>query len=635
MRSSAIIDRIAALLERAAPFDRLSPEERRWLLRDVLVEYFEPDEVILEQGRTVHGFLYVVESGFVRVLDRDTQRLVNECGEGDVFGSHGLIQGGPLPYEARAVEPTVCVMLQAEHFRRLYAEHGDFAAFFDSDLSRYARTRKVPVDASSARLLFGTRLGELVHREPLACGPDTTAREAARLMRREFESSVIVKQDGEVVGILSDADLRNNLVAEAAPTETPVEKIMSRHVLTLRADAPVFKALMEMMNHRAGHVVVVGDGTRPLGVVTDQDIARTQGSSPLFVIERIEMAGTVAELARIRADAVGLLINLDRQGVSPEDLISINTEVNDRLISRALRLVETELREGLPETGVDLPWAWMSLGSEGRGEMSVLTDQDNALIYADPATPEEAEKAELWFGSLAERANLALAEVGFALCKGDVMARNPKWRRSLGDWKRVFRGWILSPEAQTLMEAGIFFDLRGLYGDMALVGRLKATISEALREERRFLPMLANNALSSRPPSSLLSRFVPRRPGGNRDTIDIKRRGLRPLVDIARIFAMQLDYLDSANTIDRLQYATRALPEVARTAENALEAYRYLSEFRFRRHLRAVERGEMPENGVSLSTLNETQRNMLEVAFATVREVQAAVARRYGGDPRL
>ena len=266
--------------------------------------------------------------------------------------------------------------------------------------------------------------------------------------------------------------------------------------------------------------------------------------------------------------------------------------------------------------------------------MGILTDQDNALVYADPSNPEEAERAERWFGALAEHANLALAEVGFTLCKGDIMARNPKWRRPLGDWKETFRGWILEPEARALMEAGIFFDLRGIHGDMSLVRDLKSEISGTLQEERRFLPMLAANALTGRPPpSSLLRRLVAGFSGG-RDAFDIKRHGLRPLVDVARVFAMQLRYLDSASTSDRLQHATRALPEMAVAAENALEAYRYLSQFRFSRHLRAVQRGEMPDNNVGLSSLNATQQNMLEAAFSTVSDVQSAVARRYGVDPR-
>lgn len=582
MGSSAIVDRIMALLERAVPFDRLRAEERRQLLCEVLVEYFEPDEVILEQGRTTHEFLYIVESGFVRLLDPQTQRLVGECGEGRAFGGHGLVEGGALPYEARTIEPTVCMLLRAGRFRELYSAHKGFAAFFDSDLSRY-RTRQLPLDASSARLLFGTRLGDLVHRQPVVCDPDTTAREAATTMHRESVDAAVVVRDGRVVGILTDTELRDELVVEAAPVETPVGQLMSEHVVRLQADAPVFEALMAMMRERAYHVVItdgLGSEAPLLGVVSDKDVSRAQGHSPAFVLERTEKADSVAELARIRGETTGLILSLERRGVRPRDLIAINTEVNDRLMVRALGLVEAELAENSPGLRVDLPWAWLSLGSEGRGKMGLLTDQDNALVYADPSNPEEAEKAERWFRKLAEKANLVLAECGFALCEGDVMARNPNWRGPLGRWKETFRRWILEPEARTLIEAAVFFDLRCLYGEPALVEELKASIEQALRQESRFLPLLAHNALADHSSPSFLRSMV-ERIGGRSDALNIKRRGITPLVNIARLFAMQLRYLDSTNTLDRFRHAAKALPEMSKTAEQASDAYNQLVELRF------------------------------------------------------
>lgn len=633
MRSSAIIDRVTALLERTAPFDRFSPETRQQMLGSMLIEYFAADEVILEQGRTGHEFLYIVESGFVRLLDTDTQLLVDECREGSVFGGYGLVRRGALPYEARAIEPTVCILLRAEHFQKLYAAHEDFAGFFDGELSRYTRTRQLPLDASSARLLFGTRLGDLIHRPPLVCDPGRSAREAAQMMRRESADSVVVVKNGEVVGILSDIDLRNKLVAEAASAEAPVGRLMSERVIQLRTNDLVFDALMAMMHERAYHVVVIdeyGSETQPLGVISDQDISRAQGHSPAFMLERAERAGTVAELSHIRNDATELLLRLRRQGVQPRGLTAINTEINDRLMTRVLGLVESELREASPEVYVELPWVWLSLGSEGRGEMGLGTDQDNALVYADPSTAVEAERAEQWFRMLAERANLALAECGFSLCKGGIMARNPKWRQPLGVWTETFRRWILEPEAHALMEAGIFFDLRGLYGEMSLVKELKGAIKGALQDERRFLPLLARNALVSRPPTSLFHRFAVERLGENRHTFDIKQRGIRPLVDVARLFAMQLCYLDSANTFDRLQHASRTMPEMSKAAEDATEAYGYLIELRFDRQLLAIECREEPNNRVNPYRLNETQQGALEAVFSTIKDVQDTVAHRYG-----
>ncbi len=643
MKDSVVAGRIMELLDNAPAFDRLPGEVRRRLLGETHLRYYEPGEVILEQGRTEHDYLYMIESGFVRLTDATTGRLVEEYGEGEMFGNYALMEGGELPYEARAVEPTVCLLLGADRFRELYEEYEPFPAFFEKDIRGYAPDEVDPFDAASvsgAQLLFGTQLKDIVSRAPVVCTPRATAREAAEAMREQVANSIVVLDGDRVVGILSDAALRSRIVAEAASPETPVEEVMSGHVLRLEGEAQVFRALMEMMQHRAGHVVVSegpGDapGSRILGVISDQDISRAQGHSPAFMSDRIDSARSIAELSGLRAEADKLLLGLDRQGVKPADLIAINTELNDRLMRRIVERVEEELSEQSPEEKVDLAWAWLSLGSEGRGEMGLVTDQDNALIYVDPTDENEAERAELWFRRLSERANAALADCGFALCKGGIMARNPKWRQPLSEWKKTFRAWILSPEQQQLMQASTFFDLRGLYGDLSLVEDLKTSIRDALENERRFLPFLAREALANRPPLSFFRRFVVERSGEYRHTFNIKRRGLRPLVDAARIISIQLGYLESANTVLRMENAAAELPQFSKTMEDALDAYHYLAELRMSHHLSALKAGEEPTNQINPSALTGTQQSMLKVVFSTVQEVQDAVARRYGLDPRL
>jgi CBS domain-containing protein len=637
MENSIVADRIFSLLGSTPAFDRLPEDERRRLLGKVNLRYFGPDEVILEQGTTAHKFLYIIESGYVRLAEKESGRLVDEYGEGDIFGNYGLMTGGPLPFEVRIVEPTVCVLIGAEDFRELYDKHEEFAAFFDKDLRDSAEDGGPGFDASGSRLLFGTTIGELVGRGPVLCPPRATAREAAQSMRDENADSVIIMEDERVLGILTDIDLRNKIVAEGAPPETPVEDLMHRNALRLAADAPVFQALMEMMQYQTYHVVVSESaaGSNVLGVISDKDISRAQGNSPAFMTERVEQTNSPEDLYGIRGEIDKLLIGLERQGVKPKDLVTINTELNDHLMKRLVGLVEAEMREENPELYVDLPWAWLSLGSEGRGEMSLLTDQDNALLYADPAYDEEAERAEEWFRALAWRTNEVLAEAGFALCEGDIMARNPKWRQSLSGWKETFRGWILTPDADVLVLASTFFDLRGLYGEMSLVDELKSSIFQTLEKERRFLPFMVQNALGNRPPLSFFRRFVLERSGEYRHTFNIKRRGLRPLVDAARIFAIELRYLDSANTVDRFEHIAKEMPGMASTVEDALDAYNYLDERRFIHHLRTIEREEKLNNQINPSDLNNTQQNMLKVVFATVQEVQEALARRYGINTRL
>ncbi len=638
MKNSVVLDRISDLLRSSPAFDRLSEEVRGRLLGEISLRYYGPEEVILEQGTTAHDYLYVIESGSVRLMEKESGRLVDEYGEKDIFGNYGLMNGGRLPYEARATEPTVCVLLNAKDFRKLYENHQDFAAFFDKDLKNYDSDGGSGLDASGSRLLFGTTLGELIGRGPVICSPKATAREVAQSMRDENADSVVVTEDDGVLGILTDIDLRNKIVADGVPLETLVEDLMHRNALRLDADEPVFQALMDMMQQQTYHVVVSegkGQKSKLLGVISDKDISRAQGNSPAFMTERVEQTNSPEDLYGIRGEIDKLLIRLERQGVKPKDLVTINTGLNDHLMKRLIGLVEKDLQETRPEIRVDLPWAWLSLGSEGRGEMSLLTDQDNALVYADPADEDEAEKAEEWFRTLAKQANEVLARAGFALCEGDIMARNPKLRLPLSEWKKYFRDLISKPEADVLVWASVLFDLRGLYGDMSLVEDLENDILESLEGNRSFLPFMVQNALGSRPPLSFFRRFVLERSGEYRHTFNVKRRGVKPITDAARVLSIQLGYLDSVNTEDRLQHIAQQIPGLKSTAEDALDAYAYLTEMRFMHHLRGIERGDKLDNQINPSDLNNTQQNMLKVVFSTVQDVQDALARRFGMNTRM
>ena len=235
MKNSVVAERIADLLATTPAFDRLPQEDREQLMGRVSMRYYGPEEVILEQGTTRHEYLYIIESGSVRLTEKESGRLVDEYGERDIFGNYGLMNGGQLPFEVRATEPTVCVLLGEKDFRKLYENHGGFAAFFDKELRSHEHDGGSGLDASGSRLLFGTTLGELVGRGPVVCTPQSTAREVAQAMRDENADSVVVTDGDEVLGILSDIDLRNKIVADGVPAETAVEDLMHRNALRLDA----------------------------------------------------------------------------------------------------------------------------------------------------------------------------------------------------------------------------------------------------------------------------------------------------------------------------------------------------------------------------------------------------------------
>ncbi|NQU40741.1 MAG: CBS domain-containing protein [Lentisphaerae bacterium] len=626
-------DRIVALLDTTVPFSLLAPSQRQALVGDLLVEYFDTDEQILAQDGPTAQYLYMVESGCVRLVDNRDHRLVDLCGEGDTFGTAGPAGQPVQPFEATAAEPTMCALVPVRCFEALCQQNASFAAFFCAALDPSVRAVAVDLGPGGGWNQLGTHVATLVRREPLLCPADTTVREAAQLMRRAQVGSIVITHGHGARGILTDTDLRNKVVAEGLVIDTPVGLLMSAPVRTLAADAPVIDAVMLMSRHGIHHLVVTqtSDPESPvIGVISDKDVSTSGEHSPALTVKRIEKSTSIAELARLRYDTDRLAVFLHGRGVHPADLMELLTEITDRLTRRLLRLAEASVQAQQPDARVELPWVWLALGSKGRREMGLTGDQDNALLYADAATPAEDERARHWFGGIAKQVNLGLAECGYSFCKGGVMASNDTWRQPLATWKRTFRTWVLDPEPRALMHASIFFDLRAVDGDIVLIDALKTDLGEALHQERGFLAFLMNNALSHRPPLSFFRRFLVDHAGEYRDTFDIKLHGILPLVDVARLMALEALFLDSTNTLARLDAARSTLPGVSELAASAADAYRYLIDLRLGHQVAQIREGHKPDNHIAPGALTKTQQKMLRAVFSTVTELQDTLTRRYG-----
>ncbi len=634
--SSAITSRIHDLLEESPPFNLLPESTRKEILADMSIEYFKEGEVIIEQGSTAHKGLYIVESGVVRLMDVEKQRLIDKCSEGDVIGSFGLLKGGAAIYEAKAVEPTVCVFLKGERFRQLTTTYPEFAEYFENDVKQFVRHLDREMDVAGAHLLFNRRLNQFEHRQPVTCPIDATAQQAARIMRRESVDSILVMQDGKVAGIVVDSDLRNKLIARGLPVDTPVRRIMASPVVTIPSSASLFEAMMTMLNRNVNRLVVVRESSEgkeePLSVLTDRDAAHFRGQDPVATVRRINNAVEISELASIRSATHEQLLRLYRQGVQPEMLNGIMSVVYDSMVRRAVELAERDLRQKHADLRVDLPWVWLRLGSSGRQEMALNSQQHNALLYANPHSIEEARKAEMWFDRIASMVNEGMASCGFPM--SEIVARDPRWRKPLKEWKKTFRTWILQADGAALQNAGLFFDLRPIYGPEELVTELKRDVVDALNVQemdhaRNFLALMARHALEKTPPLSLFRRFVLQKSGEYRNMFDIRERGVLPVVNAARLLAIELRYFDSTNTFDRLRYSSEQIPELSKLLQSAIEAYRHLVDYRLEDQLRAFESGEAPDNHIDPFTLRKVQQNLLRNVFSVVAELQDALNKRY------
>jgi CBS domain-containing protein len=445
-----------------------------------------------------------------------------------------------------------------------------------------------------------------VDRPPLVVEPGATVADVARAMREAGRGAALVGSDSP--GIVTDRDLRNRVVAEGRQADTPVREVMSHPVTMLAAEAPIHEALLVMLDRDIHHIPVTRAG-RIVSMVTDKDLLRRQARGPLLLMERIKGLGRLEALHGYALELAASARAMLDEDVEPVRIARVIASLNDTLTGKLLRLAEQEL--GSPPCD----YAWLALGSEGRMEQVLATDQDNALAYAED-TPETRE----YFGALAERVVGGLLEAGFPSCPGGYMAT--RWRRSLADWEHTFRTWIVRPEAEALLEAEVFLDLRPAHGGLSLAPLerlLRASAGQPL-----FVFQLARAALRFRPPLGLFGRVR-----DQRGVVDLKRGGLAAIVLIGRLAGIA-GGSTARSTLDRLRDGAASGALGRDTAETLADGFRFLMRLRLGRQLQALAAGREPGNSVDLASLSDLERRRLREAFRAVADAQRSVGMRYG-----
>jgi CBS domain-containing protein len=453
---------------------------------------------------------------------------------------------------------------------------------------------------------FGDPVSSLMVRSPLVVEPLATVAEVARAMREAGTGAALVGCDPP--GIVTDRDLRNRVVAEARDPETPVRDVMSRPVKVLAAEAPIHEALLVMLDQDIHHVPVTRAG-RIVAMVTDKDLLRRQARGPLLLMERIKTLAGPESLHGYARDLAATAAAMVAEDVDPVRIARVIASLNDTLTGQLVRLAEEEL--GPPPCD----YAWLALGSEGRMEQVLATDQDNALAYADATT-----EAHAYFEAMADRVVGGLVQAGFPPCPGGYMAT--RWRRPLVQWEDTFRTWILRPDPRALLEAEVFLDLRRAHGGLS-VARLERVLLGSAGQPL-FLFQLARAALRFRPPLGLFGRVR-----DQHGAVDVKRGGLAAIVLIGRLAGIA-SHSTARPTLDRLRDAAAADALAPDTAEALADSFRFLMRLRLGRQLQALAAGAQPGNSVDFASLSDLERRRLREAFRAVADAQRSVGTRYG-----
>ncbi len=612
------VDATCEFLRRHAPFDRIDEPTLRALVPKLTRAFFAKDATILSAQSGPIAHLHIVERGLVARRPNDTQAQPDRTlAPGEMFPIGALSAGGTTTKIFHALEDTSCYLLGRDDFVALRRASPPFESFCTQAItetlkqsleSLYAEYRQRAAEQQT----LTQPLRELLRNPPVTCAASATLREAAqRMADAKVRTIVVLGADGAPVGMFTLVDLLRRVVLPERPLGAAVADAMTTPIVTLPASATAYEA-MHVMAERAIRQIVVVESGKVVGVVNERDLFALSRVSMRQVIEGVLAANDVGELARAGEDLRRLTQNLLAQGVAAEPLTRTIAALNDALSRRAIDLVLSrhDLR------GID--WCWLALGSEGRGEQTFATDQDNALVFraADDADAARLREPLLAF---ARDVNGALDHLGFPLCVGNVMASNPELCLSIDEWKRKFLAWIREPTPQALLNANIVFDFRPLHGDATLADSLRDWLFAYTPANPVFLRFLVQNALGVEPPLGLIRAFVVDDEPAVKGTFDVKARGTRIFVDCARVFALALG-IPETSTAARLRVAGAKLGVEARHVDATVVAFHFLQMLRLRQQHLGGASGS--ENRIDPYALHDVDQRMLKEAFRQAKQLQ-------------
>ena len=617
----SLIAATRSFLTRFPPFDAMEDDALAFLASRLALGYYPGGTVIVAPEHGEPAFLYIVQRGLVcqtEALPAAQDRTVT-LGPGEVFPVGALLERRAVASTYSAGSDTFCYQLASEDFRTLLGRSRRFADFARATLSSLLRDSrrllKIHAAASASEEQAANRsLRSLVRRKPVCCAPDAAIGQALRAMKDAGVGSILIAEpEGKLVGILTRHDVLDRIALGERGLGEPVRVVMTPHPKTLPADATAYDAALLIARNGIRHIPVM-EGRAVIGVVTERDLFALQHVGMRATRRAIASAG---DLASLQAAADGIRTsarNMLEQGLGAEQLTYVVSTLNDALTERVIELESEHHRFA------DIGWCWLAFGSEGRYEQTIATDQDNGIVFVEPpGTDAYAARERLL--PFAQAVNRTLDACGFPLCIGNIMAGNPRWCLSLGEWRLRFERWISRSEPQELLEAVIFFDLRPLFGRHELVEQLRETLLALVSRNPVFLRHLAAQALETGPPLGLLGTFATD-DGPARGTIDLKKSAARLFVDAARVFGLAAS-VTHTNTAQRLRSAGPRLHLTADEVASAVEGFFFIQSLRLRAQLFPEQGGAAGSNRVDPERLNEVDRRILKESLRQARRLQS------------
>ncbi|MFA9189263.1 DUF294 nucleotidyltransferase-like domain-containing protein [Flavobacterium sp. FBOR7N2.3] len=622
-----IAEQIAEFLKIYEPFNQLTSDQLAEIASNIRVVSLEKKQTLFKINDALHDSFYVVASGVVNisVIADAEESIINKCHEGTIFGLRPFFAKNNYKMTAKAREESLVYAIPIAVFKPLLANNSEVLNFLlENFASNLPDDRSSQGNLVSDGMFYSEKQSEAqffqtlaYNTTPLLATSDNTAQEVAQLMAESLKNNVIIFERNGPIGIVTHADLASKIATGRFPINTPVRNIMSSPVVTVLENVSLAEAQLLMLKNNVTHLCVTIDGTDKStikGVISEHDLIAAQASNPGVLIKEIKRSLSSKELKEIRNRLTNLIQSSIQKNIPLTHITNIASEINYAILKRVVELSILEL--GSPPAR----FAWLSIGSQGRKEQLLLTDQDSILVFEDVAQDKYIEVKD-YFLKLGKKTTTLLETIGYELCPHGHMASNMMWCKSLTDWIKQYSNWMNATRENSANLSSIFFDYELVIGEQKIETAINNIVFENAVNNTLFFDFLGNDALRKNSPLSFFKKFLVEEEGIHKDKFDIKTRALMPLIDSARLFTLSYDIKGINNTYTRFKQLAIVDPKHSEIYLNCAEAYLFLTKIRTLEGLKNENSGQY----INLEELSKIDREKLKNALIPMKELEELI----------
>ncbi|TDP58054.1 DUF294 nucleotidyltransferase-like domain-containing protein [Flavobacterium dankookense] len=630
---NSVAENIANFLKEYPPFSHLTYDELIEVSKSIGVINLEKHKTLFKIDDKLHDSFYVVASGVLNlsfIADAE-ETLLNKCYAGDVFGLRPFFAKNNYMMTAKAREDCIIYAIPIKVFKPYVSLNANVLDFllesfasntrnsFDKENSGKLVTDSIYNDQTSGEIQYFQSLS--YNKIPLKVSVNSIVKEVAQQMTENLSSSAIIIDNNYPIGIITDSDLRCKIANGRFPLTSTVEKIMASPVITVAENVSVAEAQLLLLKHNVSHLCVTNDGSdksEVKGVISEHDLVVAQSNNPGVLIKEIKRSLSAKELKQVREKLTDLIQTSIAKNIPLQHIYNISGEIIFAINKRAIELAILDL--GSPPAR----FAWLSIGSQGRKEQLLLTDQDSILVFEDVAEDKYRDVKD-YFLKLAKRAISILEKVGYISCLNGHVASNMLWCKSLTDWIKQYNNWMKTPGEKSNEISSIFFDYEIVFGENKIEDTITDTIFNNAKNNNLFFDFLGNDALRKNPPLNFFKKFNLEEEGENKDKFDIKNKAIMPLVDGARLFAISMNLRGINNTYLRFKQLAITDPKNTDTYINCAEAFLVLSKFRTLEGLKNDSNGDF----INIEELSKADREKLKNALNPMKDLEELIKDKY------